>query len=384
MQPLARENLTAAQVTALLQASALEVTGGCELLAPDLSLVADISDDLVGGKVSRSLYATIHGTCDLTLTRALRWGVDLVRPFTVLSDGVVSARFDLGVFVLTTPERKVGEVPETVQVSGFDRLHLLNRQVGADYTVAAGTTYRAAILAAFTAAGLTGVLIDGAAADDVLPAARLWPLVTDRAADPDQTDTPVTWLRIVNDLLRAINFRSVWCDEAGRFRCGGYQPPSSRPVEFTFDADDLLSGIVGEDRTVIEDVWNVPNRWVFRQSNRAQGAPAATEGDGIYTVNLSNTTIGDSLGRTLVWTSVIDYEAASQAKLVSLGDRRVQTDRAVTAQYDVTVGHFPPAGHADVYLYRDAAVGGERRVQLIQSEIDLTGGDTVMRWEAVQ
>lgn len=373
-------SLTDAERT-LLQSSALSVSAGCELLNADLSFREDISDDLAGGKVSRSLYATIHGTCDLSLSRELAWGVDLVRPYMILSDGTVTARFNVGVFCLTTPERRVGETPETWSVQGYDRLLLLNRQVGADYTVTAGTTYRQALLDVFTAAGLSGALIEGSAADDTLPADRLWPLVADRAADPDQTDTPVTFLRIVNDLLRAINFRSVWADENGIFRCQAYQDPASRPVDFVFDADDLISGIVGEDRTHITDVWAVPNRWVFRQTNRPDGAPSATEGDGIFTVDQSDTVNGDWLGRRLVWTSVVDYEAATQSKLVDLGTRRVALDRSVSTRYEVTVGPFPPAGHADIYTYRDGTT--DRKVQLISFDLDLTGADTAMTWEAV-
>lgn len=369
--------------TALLQSPALTVSVGCELLNANLTVAEDISDDLVGGRVSRSLFATVHGTCDLTLTRALVWGVDLVRPYMTLSDGITEARFNVGVYCLTTPERTVGETPETYSVQGFDRLLLLQRQVGADYTVTAGTTYRQALLDVFTAAGLSGALIEGSAADDTLPADKTWLLVADNVADPDQTATPVTYLRVVNDLLRAINFRSVWCDESGIFRCQAYQAPTSRPVEWTFDADDVIDGIVGENRTVIEDVWGVPNRWVFRQSNRAVGAPAATEGDGIYTVNNVSDGPTSQDSRGLVWTSVIDYEAATQAKLVSLGNRRVASDLAVTSRYQVTVGPFPPAGHADIYQYVDSAAGVDRKVQLISFDLDLLGADTSMAWEAV-
>lgn len=382
MQSLARDGLTAEQVTAILTSPALQVAGGLDLLRPDLTFVSDISADLESGKVTRNLFADIHGACSLRLSRELVWGVDLVRPHMTLTDGRSgqSARFNLGVFLLTTPTRTVGQDPVTVEVQGYDRLVLLERQVGADYTVAAGVTYRQALLDTFTAAGLTGALIEGAAADDVLPAARSWPLVADRAADPDQTNTPVTWLRIVNDLLRAISFRSVFCDELGRYRCQAYVLPSAQPVEFTFDADDVVAGIVGEDRSVDEDVWKTPNRWVFRQTNRPAGALAPTEGDGIFTVvNQSDgPTSIDSRG--LVWTSVVDYEAASQAKLVELGNRRVQLDRALTTVFSVTVGPFPPAGHADVYRYVD---GGDRRVQLLRHDLDLLGADSAMTWEAV-
>ena len=370
---------------AILGCSALQVSAGLELLNSNLSIRADISGDLEAGSVSRSLFADIHSTCSLRLTRRLVWGVDLVKPYVVLTDAMTGAsvRFDVGVFCLTTPVEVIGASLPTFDVSGFDRLLLLRRQVGATYTIAAGVTYRQALLDVFAAAGLSGALIEGAAADDLLPAVKTYPLVADRAADPDQTDTPVTYLRIVNDLLRAINFRSVFCDEQGRFRAVAYVEPSARAVEFVFNADDVLAGIVGEDRQISEDIWDVPNRWVFRQTNRPAGALAATEGDGIYTV-VNNTDGPTSIaGRGLTWTSVIDFEAASQAKLVDLGTRRVALDRALTTRFEVTVGPFPPLGHADVYRYTDAVAGIDRKVQLISATLDLLGADTTMIWEAV-
>jgi len=380
MQPLARDGLTDAQVTALLQTAALEVSAGCELLKPDLTLVEDVSDDLVGGTISRSMDATIHGSCALQLTRALRWGIDLVRPYMVLSDGTVTARFNVGVFCLTTPLSVVGESVPVYDVQGYDRLMLLQRQVGADHSAAAGTTYRAALIAAFTAAGLSGVLIEGSAADSVLPATKSWPLVA-TSNNPDQTSGPVTWLRVVNDLLRAIDFRAVWVDENGRFRCAAYRDPSTRPVEFTFDAADELETIVGDTRTLNEDVWAVPNRWVFRQTNRADGAPTATEGDGIYTVDLNPVDPMSAASRGLVWASVIDYEAADQDKLVSLGNNRVASDRRRTAVFSLTTGPFPCAGHVDVFRYRD--VTGDLRVQAVSWQYDLAGSDVTWTWEVV-
>lgn len=379
MQPLTaapRDTLTTAQVTSLLTGPSLSVSAGLELLDANRNVVSDISDDLAGGTVERHMGNKIHGTCRLRLSRSLTWGVDLVRPYMTLADAGVTARWNLGVFALTTPERRIGETPATYDVAGFDRIMLLDRQVGATYTVAAGTTYRAAILQAFADAGLSGVTIEGAAADNTLPAAKTWPLVGD-STDPDQTTTPVTWLRVVNDLLRAINFRGVWADENGAFRCELYRDPASRAPEFTFDADDVNTTIVGAERDVVEDVWRTPNRWVFRQTNRAAGAPTPTEGDGIYTVNNLADGITSQNSRGLVWTSVIDYEAANQAKLVELGNRRVSLDKGVTRTYEVTTGPFPPAGHADIYDYRDFAIGSSK-VHAYSWALPLDGSD--MRW----
>ena len=376
-----RDAYTTAQIVALLEADNVTVDFGADLLNLNLGFVDDLSPDLVGGSVGRKCYGTIHGFCTLQLSRVLTWGVDLVRPYLILSSGSTVARWNLGVYVLTTPQRTLGETPETYEVQGYDRLMLLDRQVGADYSVAEDVTYRAAILAVFAAAGLSGVLIDGSAAESSLPVTKSWPLVA-RSSDPDQTNTPVTWLRIINELLQAINFRSVWADQDGQFRCGAYQDPKVRTPEYVFDADSSLT-IVGEDRTIIEDVWATPNRWVFRQTNRAEGAALATEGNGIYTlVNQSDgpTSID---GRGLVWTSVVDYEAASQATLVSLADRRVASDRRVTTTLNVSTGPFPGAGHFDVFTYVDGAAGGARKVQATGWRMPLDGGNVEWEWEAV-
>jgi len=376
-----RAAYTTAQISALLEAGSVTVDFGADLLNLNLGFVDDLSPDLVGGSVGRNCYGTIHGFVTLQLSRLLTWGVDLVQPYMVLSSGSTVARWNLGVYVLTTPQRTVGETPETYDVQGYDRLMLLDRQVGADYTVPAGVSYRTAILNVFAAAGLSGVLIDGSAADSTLPVARSWLLVGD-STNPDQTSTPVTWLRIVNDLLNAINFRSVWADQDGQFRCGAYQDPVSRAPEWVFDSDSQLT-IVGEDRTLTEDVWATPNRWVFTQTNRAQGAPTPTEGDGIYAVVNQSDGPTSITARGLTWTSVVEYEAASHAALVSLGNRRVGSDRRVTTTFKVSTGPFPGAGHFDVFTFSDAAAGGTRKVQATSWRMPLDGGNVEWEWEAV-
>lgn len=371
--------VTAEQV-ALLTAPALQVSAGLERLNLTMQVVEDISDELLGGRIARNLYATVHGTCDLSLTRELAWGVDLVRPYMTLTDSTsgASARWNVGVYCLTTPESVAGENPTTYRVQGYDRLHLLQRQVGADYSVTAGTTYRQALLNAFAAAGLTGVLIDGSAVSSTVPVTRTWPLIG-TSTNPDQTTTPVTWLRVINDLLLAINYRSVWADENGLFRCQEYAAPSVRPVEFTFDTDASAT-IVGEQRTDIEDTWAIPNRWVFRWTN----APSGTAlGDLTYEVNLTASDPLSAASRGLTWTSVVDREAASRAALVAIGNAYAEAERRGSRLLEVTTGPFPPAGHADIYLLQDSELG-DLRVQSRSFDFDLTGSDVKHTWEVVR
>lgn len=361
---------------AILTAPTLEVAAGCEVLDLDLNVTEDISDDFLDGKVTRQCFAKIHGTCQLVLSRELQWGAQLVRPYVLIGD----ERWNTGVFVLSTPEKRVGVDPPIFEASGQDRLALLDREVGEDYSVTSGTTYRQALLDVFSDAGLSGVQIETAAADYTLPATRTWSLVAS-SLDPDQTSTPVTWLRIVNDLLAAINYQAVWCDENGLYRCERYIEPSVRPIDFTFSADDVAT-IVGEDRTIVADQWRTPNRWVFLWTNRP-GGEQDVEGDGMYTVlNQSDGPLSID-ERGLTWTRVFRYEAASQAVLEELGDRRVAHDRRVAEEIQVTTGPFPPAGHFDVYAYVDSDAGGTRRVLATEWELDLLGGDTSWVWQTV-
>jgi hypothetical protein len=376
-----RDALTTAQVLAILNGDTLQVEAGLELLTTDLQVVADISSDLQGGKITRSMVADIHGTCRLTIDRELVWGVDLVRPYQILTAGGLSARWNLGVYVLTTPERTVDTSTTSYDVAGYDRLQLLTREVGEAYTVPAGTDYYTALTQAFTDAGLSGVDIDGVAQDYLVPADRVWSLVA-KSTNPDQTTTPATWLRVINDLLLAINFRPVWADENGRYRCQQYAAPATRAPEFTFDADATAT-LLGESRTVVQDVWAVPNKWVFRQSNRPAGAPAPTEGDGIYTVQNDVDGATSVTSRGLTWPSVIDFEAASQAVLVDLGNRRVTADLQVAQTFKVSTGPFPAAGHADVFTYRDVTAGADLKVQALTWAQDLSGDDTTWTWEAI-
>lgn len=382
MQTLARAGLSRAEVITHLQASGLQVDAGCELLTLDLTVVEDISADLEAASVGWQLDRAIHETCSLRLARELVWGVDLVRLYQTLTVGGVALRFDAGVFCLTTPVTPLGQDLPTWEVSGFNRLYLLDRQVGDDFFIAAGTTYRAALLAVFAAAGLTGILIDGSAADSTLPVDRTWPLVP-RSTDPDQTDTPVTWLRIANDLLRAINFRSVWCDELGRYRCQAYAPPSERPIEYVFDAGDEFHTIVGVDRESEQDVWATPNRWVAIASNPPEGV-VPDELNGLVQVR-ENLTDGPTsqAARGLVWPSVLAYEAADAATLAGLVDRRVALDKAVTQRLRLSTGPFPCGGHADIYSLTDAELGGTVRVQAVERELDLFGSDPTHIWEVI-
>lgn len=365
-----RDGLTAAAVTNLLTADNITVASGCELLDASDVFVRDLSDDLVDGTIRRECEANVHGTCELQLSTTLAWGRDRVRPYMTITaptaSGMVSARFNLGVYLLTSPSRKLSTDAVTT-VSGYDKLHLLQALVGDSYTVAAGALYLDAVRVAIRAAGAGDlVLLDATAAQKTLPAAMSWPL---------SAQTQSTWLNIVNDLLAAIGYRGVWVDQDGFFRSEPYRPPQERPLEWRFNVDDARTTIVGEERTVTEDVWGVPNFWRFLRRD-LEDSP--TEGDGQYTVTNDNDgpTSLAALGRRVPRVEFLD--AADQASLQTQGDAIVATDRRVSTVLAINTGPLPIAGHFDVCAYSDGLAPTYARLQATRWTLPLSGAD--MDW----
>lgn len=362
-----RDSLTDAQVYALLTGDEVTVTPGLDLLNAYNVFTEDISDDLApGGEVARSNFADVHGTCSLAIMRKLAWGRDRVRPWMVLSDGSISARFNLGVYVLTSPDSVRGDDVPTYSVTGFDLLHLLQDGPGDTYVVAAGVAYLTAVQAVITASGIGVVgLFDGTLSATVLPEPMVWALTP---------DSPASWLRIINDLLAAINYRGLWMDENGTPRSGPYADPSTRLAEWTFDTSDVGTDLLGEDRTLSSDTWAAHNWWRFvRKAMAAQ----PVEGAGIYTVTNASTgrTSVAALGRTSR-AAVQFLDAADQTSLVAQGDRIVADEQSTSRTFSLTVEPLPIAGHFDVVRLIDAGDTDKCQVSSWTLPIDGTPG----RW----
>lgn len=395
MQPLARDDLTADQVTGILQDTAnLTVQRGLDVLDLNLNFLYDHSEHFLGGTVTSTSSATIHRTATLTVDADIDYGQQLLRPWMRLtSDAGLSVTFPGGVYLGNAPETDFGDIDiatggqsPTIAITCQDRLAQINRPVGDAYTVAADVKYKTAILAVFALAGIPAshVLFDGTGAHLTTPISTTWPMLT----DPNETNrVPVdavadsnnatTFLRIINALLAQINYRGVWCDENGYFRCDPYIASAFRGVDWTFDYDDPLLAIIARQRSRTLDLSQVPNQWRFVQSNLTDGSGnpvAPTEGAGQYTVANYNdglTSIQARGGGVLdatsglyegvgVLNSPVQIDAVDQPTLQALGDKQVADDQAVFTTFAASTSPFPAAWHEDIYLYNDAAIGGGR------------------------
>lgn len=361
MQPFAaapRDALTSAQVVRLIRDDPATGMGfGGELIARDLSVIADISSVLTTGSVTRSSYADLHGSAVLAIADELDWGSALVRPYVTLSNAVYTARFNLGAYFLSTPKTAYGTRPRVHEVDGIDVLDALRDAVGESYAVAQGVGYLATVETILGALGYPAgaYVIDQSAAAQTLPSARAWLL-----------DESTSWLTIVNDLLAAVGYQGVWSDWDGRLRLQPYMSPSSRAPEWTYDTGPTTS-MLAPSRSVERDLYSAPNRWVFYRSNNIEAEPPV-EGNGLYTfVNQSNGPASVDARGGRVKTRVVPLDVADHAALVQTAQVTVDADMRITARAEISTWPNPLHWHFD-------------RVELQDPEIGPTVQALVTRW----
>lgn len=350
------EGLTRTSLEALIAANRVEIDSRLTLLDYDLNDVEDITEHLepAGSSITWTARTGVHRACRLNLTRELDWGTALVRPSMVITAGEVTADLPCGVFVTSRVSRQVqGEDLPTFPVSGFDRLELLNTEVGRTVRVAAGTAYLEAVAdliaevdPATDPAAL--VLIDSTGSDTMLPADRLWVLGQGH-----------TYLAIINGLLLAAGYRALWVDATGRYRLTPYVAPTNRVAEWTYDTTDPTTTLVHPVRTEDADWWDVPNEWIFTRDRPSVGLTSGSDGtDGrLVVTNQSTGPTSIDARRGVVRRRIVRLDAADAGALAAQAADIVAEDQQVITRRTLTVEPNPMHGHLDILRVVDHQLG---------------------------
>ena len=362
---------TYAQFVALLEADDLFVDAAAVLLDADESELADVSADLSGAVVSHNNYRPIHGECRVSIARRLQWQRHRLRLSVSLTSytEALTATWDRGVWVLSTPDRRLGEEPELFDVVGWDKTVLLDTPCGRTYSMPSGSTPLTVVegILSTEIANAGTVTLDQTAVATATTTDRVW------AAD-------VTWLTIVNECLAVIGYEGIHCDESGSWRARPYRQPSERNPTWSFSAESA-SSIVGEDRVESSDTTDTPNVWVgFR---RNVDAPA--DGGGrVEVVNLSDgdTSLAARANRVVRW--VGEFDAVDDTVLLTMVQAKAASDRMVARKLALTTGVVPLLWHLDVVQLTDAAITGSDRWAVEEWSADLFGEvDMGHRWRQV-
>lgn len=341
-----REHLTATDVIGLLTGDQVTIDGGLELLDTSNRFVEDITDDLLSGQVRWDNRSAVHGSLQISIQRELVWGRDRVRPYMVFTHGDLSARFNLGVYLVTQPDEDRSEDPVTYDVTCYGLLTVWQDGPAETWVAASGTSYFDAVTAIHAASGIGApLLLPGALADVSLPATRVWALMS-----------PIpSWLRMMTDLLLEVGYTAPFVDENGSICTRPFQPLEVRASEWTLDTRDAATNLVYDSRTLSIEADDIPNSWLFVWSDKP-GTPV--DGNGIYRVE--NLTGGPAAQETIlrVVHKYVPLQATDHAALVTQGDKIVAGDMAAARTMSLTIDPLPIMGFDDVFTFVDTTAAG--------------------------
>lgn len=176
-------------------------------------------------------------------TKPFDWLRVRIRPVMEI-EGLPEA--PLGIFLPSAPVQQWGDGGRAWAVELMDRSSILAQDSFREtYSVSAGDNVISKIKEIIRSSGENGSAITPS--DKTVRTAMFWKPGTSK-------------LTIINDLLQAADYMTLWVDGEGQFRISKYEAPKNRPVRGEFIDDDQS---IYEPRFVVDhDVYNVPNRVV--------------------------------------------------------------------------------------------------------------------------
>jgi hypothetical protein len=205
-------------------------------------------DGVTGGSAEVVAQSVLGGSGSLELdhTSDVDWMSHRVR--ATFHDGELS--WPVGTFLLTSPteghDDNLGVVSYSVGL--LTKMNVLAEDTVEDrYSVAAGTQVVPRVVSLIKSAGESRI----AATDSTstLTSGLTWEAGTSK-------------LTIINDLLQAIGYWSLWCDGSGLFRVEPYVNPADRPVSLTFEHGE--ASIHFPDWEKEQNLSDVPNMFIAK------------------------------------------------------------------------------------------------------------------------
>lgn len=263
-------------------------------------------------------------------------------------------KFPLGVFLLSTPPRKVNLSGVVVrEVEAYDQLQILiDDKIDTRYIVGLAANYITAVAALLTSAGITHQYL--VPTDKILPNTRDWAPGTSK-------------LEIINDLLSAINYGALWFNEDGYAIAQPYISPAVRPEEYIYRDDDKSVIFPNVEQGL--DLFGVPNKWIAIVSEPDRDPLVST-----YTnTNANSPTSTVSRGRTI--TDVREgAQAADQATLDDCVQQVAFEASQIYEKVTMETAIMPQHSHADVLRLEYSKLGIGAKFSETGWEMDLKAG----------
>lgn len=293
----------------------------------------DSNDNIVGsldvpkgGTLDFSVSAEIRGSGSIVVHKAQDW----------LHSRVRVSYNDIALITALTkvPSEDYSSTSMTAKVDLYDKLIILSDDnFGAAYAVAAGTNIVDKVVEIIASTGELKVAIEPST--QTLTNNLVW-------------DANTSKLKIVNDLLDAANYFSLWCDGLGFYRSTPYVAPQSRGIKHAFI--DNEQGLYLPAFTRNYDPYSVPNRFIVIGKTdgevEALVKTATDESGGPYSYP----------GRPWLTKTLTDVEYVDAANLQAIADRKLIEARQVSETFEI-VHPYLGFGLNDLVTFTNKGLG---------------------------
>lgn len=217
-----------------------------------------------------------------------------VRPSMCVETPNGTARFPLGIFLMSSPSRRASCGTIGREIDCYDKCQILaDDKFTSRHLIAANTTYVSAISAIITSAGISD--------------ARITPSAKETAA-PLEFEIGTSKLEAVNALLKAINYNSIYANANGKLIAEPYVSPLVRNIDCSYATDKKSITLPNAEEEL--DVFNAPNKIVRYLETADRGVLISSYTNSDPYSKLSTV----SRGRTIVDIEAVD-DIADQATL---------------------------------------------------------------------
>lgn len=317
-------------------------------------------DGVNGGRSEIVALSALGGSASMSIDRRrdIDWMKDRVQARWTGPTG----SWAVGTYLFTSPQEQHTEFGVTHEVGLLTKVSILSEDSVDDrYTLPEGTPIIPAVLALIHSTGETRVAVTDAPA--TLTSALTWPAGT-------------TKLSIINDLLQAAGYWSLWCDGSGQFRVEPYVAPRDRSPAYVFEHGE--ASVHFPDWSREQDMTSVPNKITLQ----TQGSDTEPVLIGVAKNENPDSPFSFQARGRWITPQTETVEASSQAVIDSLAARKLADAMSPVSRLSVT--------HAMLELHPNELVefipeDGKRRLASIQRmSMDYTfDTDIAAEWREV-
>lgn len=322
----------------------------CELLDETDAPIGRL-DGIEGGNIELAALGRLGASGSLTLLdrgQRIDWMSHRVR-FSYDPGVRGVAPWNVAVMLLTSPTARHKAGHRIWEVELLSKLGVLDEDtVDTTYSLAEGAEIIPAVLALIESSGETRYTVTPSTSK--LKSQQVW-----------EAGTPK--LTIINNLLEAAGYWSLWCDGSGQLRVEPYVPPAERSPAWEFRQGAASIHLPEWGRE--QDLAAVPNKFIVA---------AAGDEDDPGIIGIAKNEKPDSpfsyqaRGRWITETEQ-GVEVEDQAAADQLAARRLADRMAPVAK--ITATHLPvPLNPNDVIVFEDS--GYEARATVLTMRMDLT------------